>query len=62
MAVVKLESQYTFYSDGIPVLTAPVPDVAMSEEIVHLPMLFVSQPNRALVLSGGVGGVLNELE
>jgi spermidine synthase len=61
VAVVKLESQYTFFTDGIPVLTAPVPDVAMSEEIVHLPMLFISQPNRALVLSGGVGGVLNEL-
>jgi spermidine synthase len=61
VAVVQQETQYTFYADGIPILTAPVPDVALSEEIVHLPLLFVPQPRRALVLSGGVGGVLREL-
>ncbi|MFB0537589.1 MAG: spermidine synthase, partial [Anaerolineae bacterium] len=61
VAVVEREAQYTFYADGIPILTAPVPDVVLSEEIVHLPMLFIPQPQRALVLSGGVGGVLREL-
>jgi len=61
VAVVQQESQYTFYADGIPILTAPVPDVASVEEMVHLPLLFVPQPRRALVLSGGVGGVLREL-
>jgi spermidine synthase len=61
VAVVRRETQYTFYADGLPILTAPVPDVALSEEIVHLPLLFISQPRRALVLSGGAGGVLHEL-
>jgi spermidine synthase len=61
VAVVQRESQYTFYVDGIPLLTTPVPDVAAIEDIVHLPMLFVPEPRRALVLSGGVGGVLHEL-
>jgi len=61
VAVVQREAQYTFYADGIPILTAPVPDVVLSEEIVHLPMLFIPQPRRALVLSGGAGGVLREL-
>jgi len=61
VAVVQRDTQYTFYADGIPILTAPVPDVALSEEIVHLPLLFIPQPRRALVLSGGVGGVLGEL-
>jgi len=61
VSVIEREGQYTFYADGIPILTAPVPDLTLSEEIVHLPMLFVPQPRRALVLSGGVGGVLNEL-
>jgi spermidine synthase len=61
VAVVEREGQYTFLADGIPILSAPVPDVALSEEIVHLPMLFVPEPRRALVLSGGVGGVLDEL-
>jgi spermidine synthase len=62
VAVVRRETQYTFYADGIPILTAPVPDVVQSEEIVHFPMLFFpDRPRRALVLSGGVGGVLREL-
>ncbi len=61
VAVVERESQYTFFADGIPIVTAPVPDIALSEEMVHLPMLFVPEPRRALVLSGGVGGVLHEL-
>jgi spermidine synthase len=61
VAVVEREGQYTFFADGIPILNAPVPDVALSEEIVHLPMLFVPEPRRALVLSGGLGGVLQEL-
>ncbi|UCC63546.1 MAG: spermine synthase, partial [Anaerolineae bacterium] len=61
VAVVRREAQYTFYTDGIPIMTAPVPDVVLSEEIVHLPMLFLAQPRRALVLSGGAGGVLHEL-
>jgi len=61
VAVVQRETQYTFYANGIPILTAPVPDVALSEEIVHLPLLFIPQPRRALVLSGGAGGVVREL-
>ena len=61
VAVIQRAGQYTFYADGIPILTAPVPDVALSEEIVHLPLLFVPRPRRALVLSGGLGGVLREL-
>jgi spermidine synthase len=61
VAVVERQGQYTFFADGVPVLTAPVPDVAFAEEMVHLPLLFVPQPRRALVLSGGVGGVIREL-
>ena len=62
VAVVQRQDQFTFFADGIPILNAPVPDVALSEEIVHLPMLFVPhQPRSALVLSGGLGGVLHEL-
>ncbi len=61
VTVVERQGQYTFLADGIPILNAPIPDVALSEEMVHLPMLFVAEPRRALVLSGGLGGVLNEL-
>jgi spermidine synthase len=62
VAVIRRESQYTFFSDGIPILTSPMPDVVFNEEIVHLPMLFIPNPQNALVISGGLGGVISELE
>jgi spermidine synthase len=61
VAVVQQESQYTFFADGVPILTAPVPDLVLVEETVHLPLLFVDQPRLGLVLSGGLGGILAEL-
>ncbi len=62
VAVIRRESQYTFFSDGIPILTSPMPDVVFNEEIVHLPLLFIPNPQNALVISGGLGGVISELE
>ncbi|MGQ9456792.1 MAG: hypothetical protein ACUVS5_00725 [Anaerolineae bacterium] len=61
VAVVRSEEQFTLFANGVPVLTAPVPDVMYVEELVHLPLLWVEQPRRALVLGGGLGGVLAEL-
>ncbi|MBC7225116.1 MAG: hypothetical protein H5T59_12740, partial [Anaerolineae bacterium] len=61
VAVVQSGEQYTFFANGVPVLTAPVPDVMYVEELVHLPLLWVERPRRALVLGGGLGGVLGEL-
>ena len=61
VAGIRQRGQVTLFANGLPVLTAPVPDVALVEEMVHLPLLFVPQPRRALVLSGGLGGVLHEL-
>jgi len=61
VAAIRQENQYTFFANGIPIITVPVPDITFSEEIVHIPMLFVKDPHRCLVVSGGVGGVLNEL-
>ena len=61
VAVIQQVGQYTFFANGLPVLTAPVPDVQGVEELVHLSLLFHSNPRRVLVVSGGVGGVLHEL-
>jgi spermidine synthase len=61
VAVVRSGEQFTFFSNGVPVLTAPVPDVMYVEELVHLPLLWVERPRRALVLGGGLGGVVAEL-
>ncbi|MCK4471643.1 MAG: hypothetical protein KAW49_07625, partial [Anaerolineae bacterium] len=61
VAVIRQGTQHTFFTDGIPVLTVPVPDVALAEELVHLPMLFVAEPRRVLIIGGGAGGVLHEV-
>ncbi len=61
VTAIRQEEQYTFFANGVPILTAPVPDITAVEELVHLPMLFVPRPRRVLVVSGGVGGVLNEV-
>jgi spermidine synthase len=61
VTVVEKEGEYTFFSDGVPVITVPTPDVIFAEEFTHLPMLFHSRPVEVLVISGGAGGVLGEL-
>ncbi|HDN79082.1 MAG TPA: hypothetical protein ENG33_01295, partial [Chloroflexi bacterium] len=61
VAAIKQGEQYTFFANGLPIITAPVPDIAFSQELVHLPMLFIGEPHRCLVVSGGVGGVLREV-
>ncbi len=55
------EEQYTFFSDGIPIITTPTPDIAFIEEFVHLPMLYHPAPKEILVISGGAGGIINEV-
>lgn len=61
ITVVQREKQYTFFADGIPVITSPTPDIASVEEFAHLPMLVHSKPREVLVISGGAGGILNEI-
>ncbi|MFA5794030.1 MAG: spermine synthase [Candidatus Brocadiia bacterium] len=61
LVVTKEEGQYTFFSNGLPAITTPVPDVGHVEDFVHLPMLAHPEPKDILVLSGGAGGVINEI-
>ncbi|MDI6640925.1 MAG: spermine synthase [Elusimicrobiota bacterium] len=61
VSVVKEGEQYTFFSDGIPVVTVPVPDIAFIEDFVHLPMLTHTDPKNVLIISGGAGGVISEI-
>ena len=61
IVVTKRAEQYTFFSDGIPIITAPYPDITLVEEFVHLPMLFHPEPKEVLIISGGAGGVINEI-
>jgi spermidine synthase len=61
IAAVENQGQYTFYSDGVPVITVPTPDIASTEEFVHLTMLSHPDPKDILIISGGAGGVIHEI-
>ncbi|HUL23399.1 MAG TPA: fused MFS/spermidine synthase [Thermodesulfobacteriota bacterium] len=59
--VTKKDEQFTFFVNGIPTLTTPVPDTASIEDFVHFPMLFHDKPESLLILSGGAGGMIHEI-
>lgn len=53
--------EYTFFSDGVPIITTPTPDIELQEKFVHIPLLFHPSPKNILVISGAIGGVINEI-
>ena len=55
IAVVKKEGQYTFFHNGIPIITTPYPDITFVEEFGNLPLLFHPEPKDVLILSAGAG-------
>jgi spermidine synthase len=61
ICVIENAGQYTFFSDGIPHIITPVPDIVFVEEFVHLPFLSHPRPKQVLILSGGAGGLINEV-
>ncbi len=61
ITVTKREAQATFFTDGVPVVTTPVPDIASIEDFVHFPMLLHPEPESVLILSGGAGGMIREV-
>jgi spermidine synthase len=61
ITVTKRGEQFTFFANGVPTITTPVPDIASVEDFVHFPMLFHEKPESVLILSGGVGGMIYEI-
>ncbi|MGC8811220.1 MAG: fused MFS/spermidine synthase, partial [bacterium] len=61
ITVIQKGEQFTFFTDGVPTITTPVPDFASIEDFVHFPMLFHEKPESILILSGGAGGVIQEI-
>ncbi len=61
VTVIQREEQFTFFADGIPIFSAPVPDVTVVEELIHFPLLYHPEPKRVLLIGGGVGGSLREI-
>ncbi|MCJ7748588.1 MAG: fused MFS/spermidine synthase [Desulfobacterales bacterium] len=61
ITVTKRGEQFTFFTNGVPSITTPVPDIASIEDFVHFPMLFHEKPKSVLILSGGAGGMIHEI-
>ncbi|MDO9575800.1 MAG: spermine synthase [bacterium] len=61
IVVSERQNQYTFFSNGVPVITTPVPDVGSMEEFVHIPMLILAHPEDILIIGGGAGGYIYEI-
>ncbi|MCJ7705010.1 MAG: spermine synthase, partial [Desulfobacterales bacterium] len=61
ITVTQRGEQFTFFTDGLPSITTPVPDIASIEDLVHFSMLFHEKPESALILSGGAGGMIHEI-
>jgi spermidine synthase len=61
IAVAGTGEQYTFFENGSPIVTTPNPDIELIEEFAHMALLSHPDPRRALVISGGVGGLLTEV-
>jgi len=61
ITVTKKGEQFTFFTNGVPSITTPVPDIASIEDFVHFSMLFHEKPESVLILSGGAGGMIHEI-
>jgi spermidine synthase len=61
ITVTKKDEQYTFFADGVPSITTPVPDISFIEDFVHFTMLFHEKPESILILNGGAGGMIHEI-
>ncbi|UCH12173.1 MAG: spermine synthase [Candidatus Omnitrophota bacterium] len=61
VAVTERGKQYTFFSNGIPMFSSPTPDIFFVEEFAHLPLLSHPSPKTILIISGGAGGLINEV-
>ncbi len=61
ITVTRRGEQYTFFTDGVPSITTPVPDIGSIEDLVHFPMLFHEKPESILILNGGAGGMIREI-
>jgi len=55
-AVIKEEESFVIFGNGQLLFT--VPDKALSEELIHLPLAEIENPRRILLLGGGIGGAI----
>jgi len=58
IAVTKLKSQLNFYEQGS--LSSPAENLEASEQLIHLPLLFLDQPKKILIIGNGWNGLISQ--
>jgi len=61
LTVTRAAEQVTFFYDGRFMASAPMPDLVLAEETAHFPLLAHHNPQKVLLLSGGLGGIIPEI-
>ncbi len=61
LVVTRKSNQVNFFYNGLPIITAPYPDINFVQEFGNFPLLFCPNPKSVLVLSSGAGGLLQEI-
>lgn len=60
IAVSGESGQYTFFYNGLPIITTPYPDTAFAEEFAGAPLLFHGEADDLLIINAGAGGLIHE--
>ncbi|HQJ15990.1 MAG TPA: hypothetical protein PLJ26_05855 [Candidatus Omnitrophota bacterium] len=61
IVVTQRQGQKTFFYNGVPVVTTPVPDVIWNQDFAHFPLVFCQDPAEVLVVESGLGGTVGEI-
>lgn len=61
IVVAEKDRQRTFFYNGLPIITTPYPDMTFVQEFGNIPLLFHPKAKDVLVISGGAGGLINEI-
>lgn len=61
VSVFKTGEQLSFFHNGVPAITSPIPDIASAEEFVHVSLLSHRSPKAVLSIGGGLGGPMTEM-
>lgn len=61
IALIKEKEQYTLFYNGLPLITAPYPDINFIQDFANFPLLFCAHPEEVLVLGNGAGGMISQI-
>ncbi|MDD2752134.1 MAG: spermine synthase, partial [Candidatus Omnitrophica bacterium] len=61
IAVTEKNNQYSFYYNGLPIITVPFSDRQFVEEFANFPLLFHELPQHILIIGNAAGGLISEI-